>query len=193
MDKLLNEGFIERDVSDQFFDLGTFGYILGGSYQLWLEEHKIVVAAFELEILAHNVSQVGTKLDLHIKRHGANSMVIGRQVLLYILVGLFGGRRGKVIIGVSHVRLLGLLHNGVLKLFVDKFAQVCEQFDRLDLDIEGGQVNIELLCLRVPLSIFVGIVEELTKEMAHHVDDTDTGQLVTRHGQDVEPDLVRVK
>ena len=43
----------------------------------------------------------------------------------------------------------------------------------MDLYINGIEVYLELSCLREPLSILVGIVKELTKEMSHHMDDTD--------------------
>lgn len=124
MDKLLNKGLIECDVSNQLFMLGASADALGGSNELRLEEHKLVVASFELEVLAHHVGQVRSDLDLHGLRHRANSQVIGRKVLLDVLVGLFRGRRGKVIICVLHLGLLSLLHNHVLKLLVNELAQV---------------------------------------------------------------------
>ncbi len=60
-----------------------------------------------------------------------------------------------------------------LELTINELAQVTEKFDCMDFHIDRIEVYLELSCLREPLSILVGIVEEFTKEMAHHMDDAD--------------------
>ena len=45
----------------------------------------------------------------------------------------------------------------------------------------------------IPLCIFVGVVDEFSQEVAHHVDDTDLGKLLTWHRHDVEAKLLVVK
>ncbi len=66
-----------------------------------------------------------------------------------------------------------LIDNLRLELAINELAQVTEKFDCVDFHVDRIEVYLELSCLREPLSILVGIVEELAKEMTHHMDDAD--------------------
>ena len=68
-----------------------------------------------------------------------------------------------------------------------------EKFNCHNLHIEGGEVHLKFTRLRKPFRIFVGIVEEFSEQVAHHVNDAEGGELVTWHRHHVEADLVRVQ
>ncbi len=67
----------------------------------------------------------------------------------------------------------GLVNDLRFELTIYEPAQVTEKFHCVDLHIDGIKVYLELSWLREPLSILVGIVEELTEKMTHHMDDAD--------------------
>ncbi len=74
---------------------------------------------------------------------------------------------------ILHFICRGLVNDLRLELTIDELAQVTEKFYCMDLHVDRIEVYLELSCLREPLSILVGIVEELTEEMTHHMDDAD--------------------
>jgi hypothetical protein len=78
LNKLLNEGFVKGDATDilEIFFLATL-------YELRLKEHKLVVAAPEFQILAHQIGHVCSKPDLHLFWDCANRVVINKQVFLH--------------------------------------------------------------------------------------------------------------
>ena len=83
LDEFLHKSSIERNVSDHFASTRALGRsfdFLVRSDQLRFKEHELVVATFELKVLAHEIGQISTNLDLHVMRDRADGIIINQQV-----------------------------------------------------------------------------------------------------------------
>ena len=74
--ELLNKSSVKIDIANIFLvTLLLFDY-------LWLQQQKLLVSHFKLEVFAHKIAQICPYADLHRERHCSNSVVINNQVLL---------------------------------------------------------------------------------------------------------------
>ena len=71
MNEILDKGFIEGNVTHIFLIFSS-SILLRRFDKLRLKEHEFILAAPKLQILAHQISKISSKFDLHSSGHGAN-------------------------------------------------------------------------------------------------------------------------
>ena len=133
-DECLDELLVEDDVADAL--------PLGSHDGLWLQQKVALLAHLVLQVLAHQVREVGAYAELSVPWDSSQRVIFYYHVLLDGLGSVL--LRVRVLVA----RLLGvLLHQAVLLLLVEQLSKLLKNHYCWDLDLRHA---VLLVLLNIP-------------------------------------------